>query len=632
MMNIKEMKLYNNEIDNHVDTEIYECIKLSSPKSFFLFAGAGSGKTRTLVNVLSKFKEEYGWSFRLKNKKITIITYTNAAANVISSRLEHNPIFQISTIHSFAWDLIKNFTSDIKEWLSTNIEREISELNTQQSKSRDLNNKTSRSRAKKIESKKNRLESLEVIHKFTYNPNGDNLTKDSLNHSEVISIIADFIMNKKLFQQIIVSKYPIILIDESQDTKKELIDALFQLQSTNKDCFSLGLLGDTMQRIYMDGKENLEKVLPDGWLTPTKKMNHRSKSRIIDLVNMIRASVDAQEQLPRLEKNGGYVKFFAVSRSCDKQEVENQICKIMESYTGDEKWAGEKSNVMTLILEHHMAAKRMGFSIFFDPLYNIDKLKTSLLDGSSEAINFFTKMIFPIYQGHKNGNKFEIANCIKQYSPLMSKQVLAGESDKLDRLYFVDKKVKELLSLWSDGKEPTLLDILNNISSSKLFKIPEVLEFVLAQQNGESTEHSEDINNDEDGILNAWEKALSSKFSEIIQYNKYINGKSKFTTHQGVKGLEYQRVMLIIDDDESRGFLFTYDKLFEITPLSSNDMKNIEDGKETAIDRTRRLFYVACSRAEESLAIVAYTNNPESLKKNVVNFGWFREKEVEIIN
>ncbi|OYW94498.1 MAG: hypothetical protein B7Z23_03555 [Pseudomonadales bacterium 32-61-5] len=75
------MTQHNNDIDKHVDSEIYECINPDSPKSFFLFAGAGSGKTRTLINVLSRFKEQYGTNFKFRNKKIAIITYTNAAAD-----------------------------------------------------------------------------------------------------------------------------------------------------------------------------------------------------------------------------------------------------------------------------------------------------------------------------------------------------------------------------------------------------------------------------------------------------------------------------------------------------------------------------------------------------------------------
>ena len=41
----------NNNIDDHVDDTIFECLDLDNPKSLFLFAGAGSRKTRSLVNV-----------------------------------------------------------------------------------------------------------------------------------------------------------------------------------------------------------------------------------------------------------------------------------------------------------------------------------------------------------------------------------------------------------------------------------------------------------------------------------------------------------------------------------------------------------------------------------------------------
>lgn len=74
-----------------------------------------------------------------------------------------------------------------------------------------------------------------------------------------------------MFKQILINKYPVILIDESQDTKKELIDALFELQNQYEERFSLGLFGDTMQRIYSDGKENLGIGLPEKWVKPAKK-------------------------------------------------------------------------------------------------------------------------------------------------------------------------------------------------------------------------------------------------------------------------------------------------------------------------------------------------------------------------
>lgn len=627
------MTNYTNNIDDTVDDLIYESIKPTTPKSFFLFAGAGSGKTRTLVNVLEHFKREYGKNYKLKNKRIAIITYTNAAADEISHRLEYSSIFNISTIHSFCWELIKYFTADIKVWIADNLNSEIAELEEQQSRSRNLNNKTSISRAQKIESKKKRLAILENIQKFIYNPNGDNITKDSLNHSEVISITADFISTKELFKQILINKFPIILIDESQDTKKELIDAFFELESDNEGKFTLGLFGDTMQRIYADGKENLGMELPDKWARPSKKMNHRSKSRIIDLINKIRKDIDGQKQLPRRENTGGVVRFFAVSRSQDKFKTEEQICQIMREETLDKKWDGNSSDVMTLTLEHHMAARRMKFSTFFDPLYAVAKLKTSLLDGSSASINFFTKIILPLYNAHFENNKFEIANVVKQHSHLINKQTLLSEKNKLDILHFTNEKVNTLLSLWNDNNHPTLANILKTIQETNLFKITSTLKLVSQRIGIDNIENSNDDDEiiEDDEVLLAWDKAVKADFSEIIQYNEYINEKSKFGTHQGVKGLEFDRVMVIIDDEESKGFMFSYDKLFDIKPLTSTDKKNIDEGKETGIDRTLRLFYVACSRAKESLAIVCYSDSPTELKNNVVSYNWFLEDEVKVI-
>ena len=53
-MMTKEMLLEDHYIDyyvdDHVDREIESCFSASSPNNFFVFAGAGSGKTRSLIN------------------------------------------------------------------------------------------------------------------------------------------------------------------------------------------------------------------------------------------------------------------------------------------------------------------------------------------------------------------------------------------------------------------------------------------------------------------------------------------------------------------------------------------------------------------------------------------------------
>lgn len=628
--------ILENSLDDKVDDQIYKCLNPTSPKSFFLFAGAGSGKTRSLVNVLSKFKEEFGSLYKLQNQKIAIITYTNAAADEIRHRLEFDSIFFVNTIHSFAWELIKHLTTDIKKWLELELKKSIAELEEGQSKSKDLNNKTSIDRARKIESKQSRLKNIANIAKFLYNPIGDNITNDSLNHTEVISITADFIQTKTLMQSIIVSKFPIILIDESQDTKKELVDALFALQQKNKMNFSLGLFGDTMQRIYSDGKENLGNNLPSDWIRPAKQINHRSNKRIIKLINEIRKDVDGQEQIPRMDKSEGFVRLFIVKRTSNKINIEATIADKMLAVTNDSKWGSRNEEVMTLILEHHMAASRMNFLELFQPLYSVEKYKTGLLDGSLSILTVFTKIVLPLVEAYRKNDMFSIARIVKQHSNLLDKKFLENESNQLYNVKLVNEIVNNFLSLWNNNKDPKLIEILEIIKANSLFPLHNILNIITSRTqeekaNFELQANGEGEEKESDDSIDALDIALQTTFSQIENYSLYLSDKSAYATHQGVKGLEYPRVMVIIDDIEARGFMFSYDKLFGSKELTAGDKKNIDEGKETGIDRTKRLFYVACSRAKESLAIVAYTDKPALVKENVEKYGWFHESEIEIL-
>lgn len=140
-------------------------------------------------------------------------------------------------------------------------------------------------------------------------------------------------------------------------------------------------------------------------------------------------------------------------------------------------------------------------------------------------------------------------------------------------------------------------------------------------------EHSED----EDKKITALRDALSVPFSELEKYSAYVTDNTRFATHQGVKGLEFPRVMVIMDDAQARGFLFSYEKLFGAKEKTDTDIKNEREGKDTSIARTARLFYVACTRAQKSLAVVAYTENVDSVKNTALSNGWFLEDEIFVL-
>lgn len=625
-----------NRIDDSVDDEIYACLNLTEPKSFFLYAGAGSGKTRSLVNAINRVRRDSRRTLLLQGRRVAVITYTNAACDEIKKRLEFDPLVEVSTIHSFAWLLIGGYDADIREWLRANLAADISELQAAAARGRP-GTQAAIDRERSITGKQRRLERIETVRRFVYSPTGDNRGRDSLNHSEVIGIASHFLTNKAALRNVLVSRFPVLFIDESQDTNKHLMDAFLTVQQAHGERFCLGLFGDMMQRIYSDGKIRLAEAIPESWATPAKKMNHRCPQRVIRLINRIRRDVDAQEQKGRTDKPEGLVRLFVLPNAMmNAAGTEAEIAKRMADASADTQWASGVSGYKTLILEHHMAARRMGFDAMFAPLYKVDRLRTSLIDGKVPGLSLFSSDILSVVEAMRRRDPFKVAETIRNRSPLLSEKALAAlGADQLGQLSKAKAAVDALMQLWNNEATPTFQDVLISIVETKLFVIPDSL-LVFASNSVAKpeaiAEEDEEETVEQDKELAAWREVLATPFDQISSYAEYVSGTSPFWTHQGVKGLEFPRVMVIISDDEAKGFLFSYDKLFGAKAKSPTDIKHESAGEETTIDRTRRLFYVTCSRAESSLAIVAYSEQPEAVRQQVLKEGWFDASEVEVLS
>lgn len=621
-----------NSMDAGADETIKSCLLNNPQKSFFLYAGAGSGKTRSLVYALLTLREHRGPRFWMRGQRIGVITYTNKAADEIKRRLDYNALIEVSTIHSFAWTLLQSHTNDIRAWLKGNLQTEIQELESLQARGR-AGTKAAREREVSIASKHKRLLSLPNVQKFIYSPTENKRGRGALAHAEVIGCVAALLRSKPSLQKILVSRFPVLLIDESQDTNKHLMDALLEVQSLHSSVFILGLFGDTMQRIYADGKVGLDAAIPQTWARPAKVMNHRSRERIVRLVNRIRAAVDTQIQKNRSDKPGGFARLFVFnSAGQDKAEAEALAASRMATITGDEEW-NRRGERQTLILEHHMAAARLGFSELYRPLYEVDQFLTGLLDGSLPPIRFLREELLPFLKASRDQKPFEAMACLRRYSPLLSPEVLkeAG-NEQVAHIASVRTAAKELVALWDQGNDPTIETVLVTVAKSGLFEIPDTLRPLVESAGMVPTAEEEDMDDPDvkDESTAAWSVASKVPFSQLESYADYVAGLSAFDTHQGVKGLQFKRVMVIIDDDAARGFMFSYDRVLGVKPKSDSDRRNEAAGQDTTIDRTRRLLYVTCSRAEESLAIVAYTQNPQLVLQSVVREGLFDVSEIEI--
>jgi len=624
-------ELDDDNFDDAVDEEIAECLSLEKPMSFFVFAGAGSGKTRSLVAAINHVRNHGDGGCRrylaLHAKYVGVITFTNAATQEIVKRTRFDPVVKVSTIHSFAWELIAGFDDDIREWLAKKLRDDLKKLGEEQAKARSASNKTSLDRARRIESKNERLSKLHRIRKFTYNPDGENSDHDSLAHSEVIGITADLLATNETMQRVLVLRFPFLLVDESQDTNAKLMEAFMTVQGKYRESFVLGLFGDTMQRIYNDGLSTLGQNIPSDWKKPVKRMNHRSPSRIVDLVNKVRMTTDKQQQRARKDRGEGVVRLFVImSHGADRMATEREVARRMAEITSDQKWI-DQLGVKRLILEHHMASTRMGFDEMFKPLYEAEKLKTRLLNGTLPEVRFFAECVFPII----SGDEAKTIAAVRARSPLLSRKALRrNENLRLKAIDRCQEAVARIAALTKPSGNPTFGEVLKVVAETNLFSIPPSLRFFPARESA-TTGSSEETEKDENGeeehsklleTQDAWDGFLRSPFSQLTPYIEYITGSGGFDTHQGVKGLEFPRVMVIMDDSSARGWQFSYDRLFEakVPPAKG---KPVEDP-----DKTKRLFYVTCSRAEEGLALIAYSENPTAVRGNVVRNGWFSNDEV----
>ncbi|QEQ96701.1 UvrD-helicase domain-containing protein [Neptunomonas concharum] len=612
--------------DTDVDLVISHCLNPVSPHSFFLYAGAGSGKTYSLVKALEAFEKSYGEEYRREGRKLAVITYTNAACDEITERVKGNPLFHISTIHSFCWILIKSFHDGIREYLLSEIPIEILELEKQEAKGRG--GKASEVRRRKIADKKKYIEWLNAKKVFTYNPNGDNQGMASLSHSQVIKICSYFLVAKPSFQQILVSRYPFMLIDESQDTNKDFIEALFEVEKRH-ETFALGLIGDMMQRIYGDGKADLGAALPEGWANPIKHMNWRSPSRIVSLANDIRHETDQQIQKVPDGKPEGFVRLFIANSDIpNKPQFEVTVERQMAEITGDELWNNQE-NTKHLMLEHKMAAKRMNFEPMYSALSKSSHFQTGLRSGELTSVRVFSEYVHPLYKLVKEGMSHAVMTHLRRTkSPLISKEYLQSQVATTP-LQPVREAIQKLVELIDSDPKIAFLEILQCVATHNLFSIPHSLvAFIDVQFNENKAEEESDLNEADDSSIEALLAFLKTPYQQIEAYSTYVSGEGAFDTHQGVKGREFERVLVVMDDEDAGGFLFSYEKLFGVQELTKRDRENITSGKESGVDRTRRLFYVTCTRAEKSLALVAYTRDPSRLKQSVLSKGWFIENEI----
>lgn len=640
----------DNDRDAGVVEEICGYLTEEPPRSFFLFAGAGSGKTRTLVEVLRRLtgvlEHEKGGQLarrlRMYGRSIRVVTYTKNAVSVINGRLGDNNLVGVSTIHSFCWELINGFNDDIRAALiavkEAQLEKETAEA---LAKPRGI----TPAKQRDLDEIKEDIEAFRTTGVFIYHPDRNTYGPGALAHNHVLDATAWLLRNRPTLQTILKDRHPIVLIDESQDTMKGVLDALMGLEEPRGSGLTLGLLGDHRQRIYTDGHSDLPSLVPPSWATPELQMNHRSQQRIVTLINRIWEAelegrtqpVNGVEQHPRTEKTGGVVRLYVGDTSLtpeDKVRGERWCADQMRQASGSAAWSQGKFQLLSL--EHKLVATRGSFLDVFSAMVLLDP-NAAAPTGSGENKGPTAVQVLLNELAHLEAcigvdgavDEFKATEVFRCYGCLDNMP-----DDTAARASRVEEMLKAIAAFAAACANPksTVEEVLEPVLSANLFEVDHRLLAAYADKSpappapGRGEEESK-----QDRMRRGWCTLFAAPWNQLQKYRTYLAGNSVLATHQVVKGSEFHHVMVVMDDKLAGGNQISYDKIFGGTELSKADRDNVGKGKETTIDRTLRLLYVTCSRAQESLALVLWSSDPTAALARIKDLGWFADDELQAI-
>jgi len=618
--------------DTATDIALRQRLASDGIRHFIMVAGAGSGKTTSLVKALAEIERTQGQALRQNGQQIACITYTDVAVEEIRSDVGNDELFHVSTIHSFLWTAIGPFQNNLREWVRNRLQEKISEEQEKIDKPRSRE-ATKASAAEKIERYKRQLDELSSVKSFRYGT-GSDYSNGVLGHGDILRIGREFISEYPLMRNTLARRFPVIFVDESQDTDPGFVKALLLMARENQDNFCLGFFGDPMQKIYMQGAGRIEPE-DDEWKKLEKPENFRCPQAVLEVINRIRKEDDGLKQTRgrRVIVNGkeipveGSARVLILPADDRRQERLENVRHWLAEEDKDEGWLEEndESALRLLVLVHRMAANRLGFPNLYSALNDRapENLKTGLIDGTAWVVRPFLSFVLPLAAARLEEREFEVMRLLRRHCPRLQPNALT-DADVAKLLKELRAKIGNLVQMLQPESDECIGDVVCFLRDHRLMDFEErYIELIDAY-----TETADPIT--ELAIDNAALRFMQCGASELWGYRRYIEKLSPFATQQGIKGAEFDKVIVVVDDQEGKTNTFSYGKYFGVKGLSKKDEENIGAGKDSVIDRTRRLFYVCCSRALSDLAVVIFAEDTAIMKEAIEKRGFFNHECIHV--
>ncbi|WP_078616070.1 UvrD-helicase domain-containing protein [Streptomyces sp. 303MFCol5.2] len=538
---------------------------LDERSHFKMEAGAGAGKTYSLIDTLRHILTNRGDYLPRDGQRVACITYTNVARNEIIRRTDGSPYVFAETIHGFLWENISRFRKTLIQEIKNlpGWERRLAELGS--------------------------LEGYNVSYDLGFR----NINDVTLSlHHEDIPELAGRLFKKPKFRKLVADRFPVILVDEYQDTPAGLAEAMLGMDpgTPTPRAPVYGFFGDHWQQIY---EKTCGVIDHESVQLIQKRANWRSSKSVVALLNAMRPELP---QAAVTEAEEGSVTVYHTNDWSGPRGTHSKKGQLPEHVLKEtRKWVQERTRrhrgesacempPKILMLTHSSIASELGFGGIDRAFkYNDDYVRKS-----DDVVSFLLDVIEPCCEYFNN----------KQYGPMFDllKRSRPRMRTRNDKNGWADLFGK-LETARSSENVGTVIDIL---LTQQYFAVPQAVvgrerKWKLAiEALGEGEELSEPRR------LMEYGKFREVSYREVIALRDYVEENTPFSTQHGVKGAEYPTVIAVFGGGWSQyNFPEMLAKFSRRASFVAAEKKRYE--------RSRNLFYVACSRAQEHLVMLFTT-------------------------
>jgi DNA helicase-2/ATP-dependent DNA helicase PcrA len=430
----------------------------------------------------------------------------------------------------------------------------------------------------------------------------------SLGHDDVLHLTVA-LMKLPKFRRLLTARYPILLIDEYQDTNAAFANSLTSHFLETDEKMLVGFFGDHWQKIYDDTCGKIEHRA----LRRIKKgANFRSAPAIVDVLNRMRPELPQAVSKPTAQ---GSVAVYHTNgwrggrRSGNNwagdlwPEVATKYVDAMIERLRIEGWPSDPTRTKYLLLTHRILAARQGYPSFVD----IFQYNEAFLRKEDPHVAFLIDTVEPVAVAYEHQRFGEMFAALGTETPHIS-----SHGAKVDWTTDLD----QLLELRKRG---TIGDVIDHLRRTERPRVPEAVEQreVALEQQGR-----QDVNQQADSV-DLLQRLRNVEYHELMALARFINEETPFATKHGVKGAEFENVLVVF----GRGW-FKYD--FVQFLEWAGDPQNIPPDELETFERNRNLFYVVCSRAKTQLAIMFTQEVTEEAMQTLTN--WFGPDAVQALD